>query len=551
MKNLFALSLVIALPLLSTSVLAQKKTLFTSDDVEVVVGPVTAMDKSSKLMGFVAEDNGEFVHYARTKDSHRFERFDAAFKSMAVKDIPFTEEKGVEEFNELPQLLSGALMLVVEEKNSKAKTTTCWLTRIDPKTLQVMGERKKLFQFSGERYQKHETLPEVLNSADNSKILVSMPLWKDDFETSGHLFSVYDKEMNLIWEKELANSFDRENVTTGFGDVIKFEDDGTVRFWAGCQKTSDWLLVSISGNEIQSVKFVHPRDNTKYYSSSMLRYIGNGDVVRIGYYTHKDGEQQSQSRMEKAYGNKVINGIYLYSFNIVTGKVKNQWYYEFPIDVAMRYGNNGQKERAETDAAEGKSVGIKELEIVEFTMLPNGGIVISGETKYKIRMTDNTIFHNHNIYVTYINPLMEFEWCTVIPKHQVSTMSDRVIASERARGHGFQLVTKGNKLYYLYNDSPKNLAKDWNGSMVHPYIGSNCPVTLATIDVSDPESMTRQQAWIQEQVGGGLFMFGEFTFGYSSKPTPITYGTAFENGVFLYRLADNSAKEVYLKMTVK
>ncbi|MGV3636882.1 MAG: hypothetical protein ACO1NQ_04450, partial [Flavobacteriales bacterium] len=209
-----------------------------------------------------------------------------------------------------------------------------------------------------------------------------------------------------------------------------------------------------------------------------------------------------------------------------TKAVLHQSFKEFSKEFVTQYMTDKEEEKA-TKRAERKG---EEMELVlydldELVVRDDGGVVMVGEQYRYYSTTVCTTTQNggqscrtvdHYVYndivVVNVDPTGNIEWATKIPKRQHTTNDGGYFSS-------YAMTVKGDKMYFVFNDSGKNLFLK-EGGKIAPFklTGKEALITLATVEsdgtvhreaLLDPEkgeTITRPKACVQTP-DDQLFMF--------------------------------------------
>jgi hypothetical protein len=517
---------------ITSMVFAQPKPKYSSSNVDVYMGPTQEREKGTTFNDLVATVDDGFIIYKRYKESYHFEYYNETLKRVKQGDIPAPKQKGVSRTVEGFIQMDKRVYMLFSVTDGKAETNSLLIQEISTETLKAKGTEREIYKIKGEQFYKNfaNAFCQFSISRDGSKLAIAFKLAEDKDKTQNWMLMVLDSEMNLMWEAQQSMKhaegklrLNGENWFMAAGgnfffripgsdtdDAFEVSNDGSMYFWAQLDRGKevkddderfDNYFFKVNGSGKHMAEFGLPEK--KKYRAFTFFLRENGELVVAGYYNNVDTDRKTRS-----FG---IDGVYYLVYDIETASAKKVNYNEFDREFAMKFKPEKEQEKAKKDEEKGKDVGIRDLQLRVIGEGPDGSLILSGETHYYRVYYDSKgnaryTYFSQNIYVSYVDSEGKIVWNQVIPKNQIT--------SGGPVGHGFTYLSSGNKLYYLYNDNFKNLAKGWDGSKVYAFKAGDNPVTLATIDLADPSVVSREQAWTTEQAAG---MFRSRTYGMRVK----------------------------------
>ncbi|MBX9851996.1 MAG: hypothetical protein K2X86_09580 [Cytophagaceae bacterium] len=128
-----------------------------------------------------------------------------------------------------------------------------------------------------------------------------------------------------------------------------------------------------------------------------------------------------------------------------------------------------QAEKIEKKAEKGKDIELYQFSLDDLVIRSDGGMVLTGE-QYFVRvhtyttsnpnggMSTTTVYkyHYNDIIVININPEGNIQWATKIPKTQITSNDGGFFSS-------YSMAVASDKLYFVFNDNPKNLVSSVEG----------------------------------------------------------------------------------------
>jgi hypothetical protein len=173
------------------------------------------------------------------------------------------------------------------------------------------------------------------------------------------------------------------------------------------------------------------------------------DIICGGFYSEK--------------GTFSIKGSYFLKIDGQTQEIKAKSFKEFGIDFITQHMTQRQEKKAKKKAAKGKNIELYEYDLDNIILRDDGGAYLIGEqffVKVVTRTTTGsnghtststtTYYYFNDILVINMSPSGEIEWTEKIPKRQRTTNDGGFFSS-------YALSVVKDKLYFVFNDHPKNL----------------------------------------------------------------------------------------------
>lgn len=252
------------------------------------------------------------------------------------------------------------------------------------------------------------------------------PVWEKDF-----VFPYKDKDFNLtkiavmndghvymmarvFLENEEAREKKNNKEATYYYKLLSFADTDTLQ--EDKLKETD---ISISKKWITDVAFT----------------IRNDEIICAGFYADKK--------------DMAVNGMFFLRIERSTGKIRAQDTEEFSKAFLAEFLGDKKAERG---------IGLRDFELHDLILNNDGSVVLVAEQSFikSVCTTDSRGFtrcqdyyYYNDILVVSINSKGEIEWNARIPKRQMDTQQGYYLS--------YAMAVKGEKLYFLYNENPKNL----------------------------------------------------------------------------------------------
>jgi hypothetical protein len=362
------------------------------------------------------------------------------------------------------------------------------------------GNLIKLDEIDAETKRNSGNFSFEVNSATGRIIIFSNPPY-EKYSKEKFAFKILDKNLDLVWEKDIELPYaDRYFTTSDFildeNDVLymacTFNDFAETKKEEGRKKAKEeakerggnWFSYKIVSynNTLGKVKeFDITLEKGQAIVSFNYNLDAKGDINVAGLYANGN---------DKAGG---ANGVYFIKIDHNTAKINTSSIQEFEKAMVEEYLIAALGEKRGTKQAD-KGEGIDSFVVREFINKDDGGLLISGETYrvYTVCTTDSkgvTRCTTHYIYgfiiVIDVSPKGDILWTSHVPKYQ-HTVNDGGFFSS------YELIVKGDNLYYIFNDNVKNYDPKKKASTVYPMTSSKKAVT--TIARMDAEGKVKKEA---------------------------------------------------------
>lgn len=476
MRNAFLLFIFI-----SGSLFAQT----TTDKADVLWGNEYEVDKKVTLSDIVYYNSDGFIalksNNIEADRSPELAMFDNNMNFVKSAELELKYENKYRKFEDIIQF-NDKLYLFTSFKNQKLDKNFLFMQTINTSSLTLNDDMSMIAEidFSG-KAKFNGGLFDCAISPDSSKMLVyyDLPYEKGTNEKFG--FRSYDMNMNLLWEKEVSLPYkeelfdveryriDNEGNTYVLGrlfkDKKKVERKGLPNY--------NYLVISYtnSGNTVNE----YPISITgKFITDMQIAIDDNLDIICGGFYSDE--------------GTFSIKGSYYLRVDGKTKEIKSQSFKEFSVDFLTQFLTEREAEKIEKKIEKGKDVEMYHYDLRELIRRDDGGAVLVAEQYYvhvvttTIRnsngtySTTTTYYYNYDdILVINISPSGNIDWATKIRKSQISTNDGGPYSS-------YALAVTGDKLYFIFNDNPKNLFNQTQGKVYRMILNKECVVTLVEVD---------------------------------------------------------------------
>ena len=491
-KCIFYLWLSCFSPLLS---LAQLKT----DKVDILWGQELKDSKKATLSDIVGYDNtGIYAIKTQRKglygarSSARLEHYDNAMNQSRSVELALPERD-----LEFILQLDNQLYLFTSFRNQRLRRNLLFVQGINKNSLLPEGKPLKIAEidYSGENKRNAGSF-DFEKSIDGSKVLIYYQLPHNKRESEQFGFHVFDSKLKLLWEKEITLPYQEE-----LFDIEDYEVDnlGNVHVLGLAYKEKrkekrkgepnyQYQILSYfeQGNELKEYAIDIPG---KFLTDMQITINDDRDIICGGFYSNE--------------GTFSIKGSYFLKVNGANKAITATAFKEFGIDFITQNMRRREENKAKRKAEKGKNVELYEYDLDEIILKENGGAVLIGEQYFveKVitsftdaagnRNTTTTYeYHYNDIIVINMSAEGNIEWVKKIPKRQ-HTANDQGFYSSYA------LSVVKDKLYFVFNDHPKNLYYTGSGKLFNFNKGPESLVVLATLDSQG--KLTREGLFFAKQ----------------------------------------------------
>ena len=378
--------------------------------------------------------------------------------------------------------LNNKLYLFSSFKNQKLKRNFLFVQSINKRSLQLKQDLNKIAEidYSGKsKYNAGNFYYET--SRDSSKVLIyySLPYDKGEREQFG--FHVFDRNLNQLWEKKITLPYKEE-----LFDVEDYEVDnnGNVHLLSLIFKEKrkekrkgkpnyKYQILSYfdSGNELKEYPI---KIEGKFLTDMQIAINDEQDIICGGFYSKE--------------GTFSIIGSYFIKINGSTKEIKTKNFKEFGIDFITQNMTERQEKKTKKKDEKGKNIELFRYDLDDIILREDGGAVLIGE-QYFVRIVTRTYtdsdgntrttttyyYYFNDIIAISMSPNGSIDWAEKIPKRQL-TINDGGFFSSYA------LSVVKDKLYFVFNDNPKNLFYKGQGKLYNFNKSKQSLVVLVELD---------------------------------------------------------------------
>ncbi len=437
-------------------ILIQTQAQVATTKVELTWGEEQVLNRRTSFEDIIGADSEATYIIKRTRKGELPLIIEKYNNDMLLqKSLPFQLGEGKD--NRIYQYatqIDGALILFSTVLDNKATVNSLYAQTIDKESLKPSSKLIKIgaIEFDGKSRRNSGSFTYTVSN-DEKRILIyhNLPYKRDEEEK--FFYHIFDKNLNLLWEKNITLPYE--------SDLFRVIDYDV-------QENGDLYLLSIIFKEkakdsrkgkpnyhYQIIAYTNQGKNKKEYPIILEDKFLNdmkiainqvGDIICGGFYSDN--------------GTSSINGSYFLKIDQNTTSITSKSFKEFGIDFITQNMTDKNKKKVQKRKDKGKDVELYEYDLEDIVLRDDGGAILIGE-QYFVREVTTTDFQG-NINISYhyyyndiivisIDPEGQIEWTEKIAKRQ-HTVNDNGLFSSYA------LAIVGDKLNLIFNDNAKNLA---------------------------------------------------------------------------------------------
>lgn len=454
-----------------------------SEKVDILWGDALRESNRSTLSDIVAYDHtGIFaIKIKHFSSSVTIQHYNNEMKQSKSVDLELKDNKKERDYEFITHI-NNVLYVFSSFKNQKLKKNFLFVQSLNKKTLLPDKDLKKIAEIDyseNSKYNSGSYNYEI--SRDSSKVLIyyNLPYNKGESEAFG--FHIFDKNINQLWEKKITLPYKEELFTV---EDYKVDNAGNVH------------LLGLIFKEKRQAK----RNGNPNYKYQVLSYANNGSELKE-YPIRIEGKFLTDMQIAinddediicggfySSEGTFSIEGSYFLKINSRSKEIVSKEFKEFGIDFITQ--NMTQKEERKTikKAAKGKSTELYQYNLDNIIIKDDGGAMLIGEQYYvrttTMKSTDAngmtstrtmTYYTYKDIIIINMSPDGKIEWTEKIAKKQISVNDGGFFSS-------YALSVVKDKLYFVFNDTPRNLLYKGEGQVYNFNLGRESIVVLVTLD---------------------------------------------------------------------
>jgi hypothetical protein len=454
----------ISLILLSQSIFLSAQ----STAVKMKWGKEFSAPRNSTVADIIGYDNTGFYVL---KDKIRVGLFGSNTLSLERFDTNMNPAKSIElelveaskkSYLEYLLHLDGRLWMFTSFPDQRTKNNILFVQPVEKKTLLPdYNQKKQLAEINYEGNSKRNSGSFSFRlSNDSSKVLVFNTLPYDFNEPQKFGFMVLDRQMNVLWKKEIVlpyrdELFDIETIKVdNYGNAyvlgLLFKDKRKERRRG--EANYQYKVLSYTDNGTSTSEYAVSLPD-RFLTDMQIGIRANKDIVCAGFYSEN--------------GTLSIRGTFFLLVDARTKEIKTKSFKEFDINFITQNMTEREAGRAKRKEEKGKEVELYKYDLDKLIVRSDGGAMLIGE-QYFVKTVTYTQFiggrptvrtvnyyYYNDIIMVNIDPSGNIDWAIKVPKRQM-TIDDGGFFSSYA------MAINKDKIYFIYNDNPDNL--DYSGT---------------------------------------------------------------------------------------
>ncbi len=338
-------------------------------------------------------------------------------------------------------------------KDKKKKKTNLLCQTINKKTLQPNKDIKIYSTIDYSEYSNRNNGDfQIVSSPDTSKILVISNLPYDKNQAEEFAIDVFTSDMQPMWSKKIKLPYTDDLFSLS---SFRVSNDGSVfvlgKLYIGKAKERtrqgkpnyNFIVLSYTtdGEDANEYK-LHLKN--KFITDITIAIAPNNDIICSGFY----GDNKSYS----------IQGSFFMKIDNASKEKIVENFKEFDVNFITQSWSEKQTKKAKKKASKGKDLSMYEYDLKDLIIRSDGGALLIAEQYYVQVVTTRTsnggttttyYYHYNDIIVINIAPDGQIDWNATIAKRQLSVNDGGYYSS-------YSMAVVGDKLYFLFNDSPLN-----------------------------------------------------------------------------------------------
>ncbi len=485
----------IALILLGSGLPGQMKSEFG----DLYIGPEIKSDKKGTLEDIIGMDGDGYYMVRAEPKKFYLEQYDKQLNQVKSEEIDLG--RGSErKYLEFTEQLNGEIYLFTSQYDNSAKKRLLYAEKINRKTLKREGD-PVLMTTNNYRSRSNDGFYDYHVSRDSTKMLVyyDTPYQGNTGEKFG--LAVFDDQLNQLWSKELELPFkdrlysvERYKVDNrGNAYLLGIVYRGQMRAKRQGRPNYDYHLLAYNQDDEYTEYLLNLQD--KFITDMQFEISRTGDIICAGLYSD--------------FGTTSVKGTFYLLIDSQTHEIKKEYYEQFDAQFLADF-------MSERKADKGKELTRYNLNQLEIRR--DGGVVLVAEQFFAKEMRDyndyrygygspyyyypsryysslwrypyryygypfmnddSEVQYNYNdIIVINIDPDGSIRWAKRIPKRQRSK-------NDGGRHSSYTMSVAKGKMFFVFNDNPKNLHKKSSDQRIHNFTkGKESVVVLVSVDGS-------------------------------------------------------------------
>ena len=516
---------------------AQLKT----ENGELYLGPEIKSTKKGTLEDIIGKDSEGYYMVRAEPRKFYLEKFNHDLSLIKSEEIDLGKG-ATKKYLEFAEQLDGEIYLFTSQYDQSTKQKVLYVEKMDRSTLKPTSDPKITASYNY-RSRSEDGFYDYHVSRDSSKMMI---YYNNPFQGSktGEKFgiSILDNQMNVVWAKQMELPFkdrlyevERYKVdNNGKAYLLGIVYKGQVRAKRQGRPNYEYHLLAYDEGDEYEEYLLNLKD--KFITDMQFEITRNGQIICAGFYSE--------------FGTNSVRGTFYLVIDSKTKEVKKEYYQEFD----PKFLDDFMSERRAEKGRELSRYNLNQLEIRR-----DGGVVLIAEQFFVKQFRDlnsynnpygNPYYYNPRYfsywrypYSRYYNPFYDpevevqynyndimvinirpdgtIQWAKKIPKRQRSK-------NDGGRNSSYAMSVAKGKMFFVFNDNPKNLHKKSSDLKIHNFTkGKESVVVLVTVNgrgevtkeplfqVKDTKTITRPN--VCEQIAGDQMII------YSEKNRKATF----------------------------
>jgi len=456
--------------------------------VSIVEGEESTPEGRSTISGIVGRDEtGIYVLRTTTKSMlNSYYSLDHYNREMdRTHSVKIDQGSGKKRVNfEWVGQIGDNVYLFTNYLIRKEKRRVLYAQKIDRGSLLPKGERKEVSSIpitSKIMSNRGGFFFEYSQDSSHIAIFQSHPYQKGVPERV--IYSVFNDRFEKVFDKDVELPFEEEKFSiqnyllTNNGELNLIGAEYPER------RTSKQLRREGKPNFFYKVVTIPKRGGITTFDVNLpdkfitdLKVLPKGDnrLVGAGFYSDQ--------------GTWSIKGTFFMLMNLKTKEVEKISKKEFSLDFITANFSEKAVKKTEKKAKKGKQIEMYEYDLDHLIIRPDGSTVLIGE-QYYIRVVTTTRttpnggttttstyhYYYNDIIVVNIDARGDIAWMEKIPKRQHSINDGGYFSS-------YALMQTPERLYFVFNDNPKNLRPNDEGKYYNFKLGKESTVVLVSME---------------------------------------------------------------------
>ncbi|EMR04744.1 hypothetical protein [Cesiribacter andamanensis] len=377
------------------------------------------------------------------------------------------------------------LFMFTSQADQKSKVNSLYIQPINKTSLLPEGEPRQVARIDYSGHSKNNSGSFGFEaSRDSTKFLIFYNLPHDSREQERFGFHVLDWEMNPLWEQQIELPYKEDLFEV---ERYKVDDQGNIyllgRIFNQKRKLRrrgepNYKYQILAYRNEGTLLTEYPVEMPgRFLTDMQLAILPNQNLVCAGFYSNE--------------GTTSIKGSYYLTLDSKSKQVTRQSVKEFGADFLTETLSDSKARKTKSRIEKGKNIELYQFDLDNLILREDGGAILVGEQYFVRRVTytngrtttTRTLYYYNNIIVVNIDPRGDIAWAHQIRKSQ-RTVDDGGFYSS------YTMAVVADKLYFIFNDHPRNLAPKKNKFYSMNTASKEALVVLVEVDSQGQQTKT-------------------------------------------------------------